>query len=229
MARSRKCFTGSPVPSGRRCGRRPQRVRRARVLPRRHGRRRTDRAREPGRPAEGVHADDVADDSESRQFRRAVRWRRPPWPLHTWGRGASCTRSHRYEHVFPVGASAGNRVCDAVGRSSRETVAALETTCFQHGAAGASGHASAKAMLHRPALLVRLVRTLHERLLGPPRQRAVADMRHGADVSAQATGDSRPRATLRSHFPSSGRPAPGTRRIAPLFSRYPQPARVTRP
>ena len=218
MARSRKCFTGSPVPSGRRCGRRPQRVRRTRVLPRRHGRRRTDRAREPGRPAEGVHADDVADDSGSRRFRRAVRWRRPPWPLHTWGRGASCTRSHRYEHVFPRGASAGNRERGAVGRSSRETVAALETTCLQHGAAGASGHASAKAMLHRPALLVRLVRTLHDRLLGPPRQRAMADIRHRADVSGQATGVSWPRATQPGDFPGP-----------PPFSRYPQPARVTRP
>ena len=205
MARSKRCFTSSPRPTGRRCDRQPWRVQRTRAPPWRHGRRRTGRAQEPGMLAAGVHADDGEGDSGSRRFRRVDRWRRPPWPLHTKGREASCTRGHRYEHVFPRGASAGNRVCGAVGRSSRKTVAALETTCLQHGAAGASGHASAKAMLHRPALLVRLVRTLHERLLGPPRQRAMADIRHEADVSAQATGVSQPRATHRPDFPSLGR------------------------
>lgn len=157
-------------------------------------------------------------DYASRPFRPGVRWRRPPGLLHSRDRGASCTRAHRCEHVFPPGASAGSRVRGAVGRSSRQTVAALEATCLQHGSAGASGHTSAKAVLHRPALLVRLVRTLHERLLGPPRQRAMADIRHRADVSAQATGVAWSRATHDAEIVESSH-----------FADYPQPARVTRP
>ena len=165
-----------------------------------------------------VHAGGGGCGCASPPFRRGVRWRRPPGLLRSRDRGASCTRAHRYEHVFPPGASAGSRVRGAVGRSSRQTVAALEATCLQHGSAGASGHTSAKAVLHRPALLVRLVRTLHERLLGPPRQRAMADIRHGADVSAQATGVAWSRATHDAEIVQSSH-----------FADYPQPARVTRP
>lgn len=126
---------------------------------------RRDTTREPAQTGELPHEDDDVPGFSSRPNPRNDRWQKRCGASGSTNRGAWSTRSHRVEHVFPPGAGAGSRVRGAGDRSSRQAVAALEATRLQHGAPSAGGHTSAKAVLHRPALLVRLVRTLHERLL----------------------------------------------------------------
>ena len=151
------------------------------------------------------------------------------------GRGSSRTRSPHCAHAFPRAEGARSRSRGGVGRSSRQALAALETTGLQDGAAATGGHARAEAVLHRPALFVGLIRTLHENSsdLNATRRQNARSRRifghqlvcPGNEATPQATGVIGVRAT---HRGQNGSRLNRTGEV-PLEIHYPQPATVVSP
>jgi len=171
-------------------------------------------------------------------------------PSHT--RGPHCALGDRCAE------GARSRCRGGVGRSSRQALAALETTGLQDGATAAGGHARPETVLHRPALLVGLIRTLHTNSSGldaPHRQNARSRRNFGHQLVSPANGPTRQatgvighRATHRTRtrpVPTpllaprrtpAGRDCPVTPRTPCSMARksaleihYPQPATVISP